>query len=271
MSWHVKEPAAGEKCCSAGLVALPASHLGSGELEDQSIPGGCWLGLLVKQAGARRDSRCVVGCCDHLSRAPGVCMGCRPGGTCEPAVQVLACQVALLQEMGKGYECYPVTGPLAGMVQYRVVACKCPFWVPRGGRTAAGAGVCWQGVSSCLHPLHPGARLPSCLLAGLMTSAIRKWDCPAPLPGIASASLGAFRRGTRGTTRTTAPDVPRVKALQAMTLVMGSRTAPGLMSPAVWQWLGTMAGRRGFPCGQWLLLIPVLLSRHSSCKECCSS
>lgn len=198
-----------------------------------------------------------------------VCVGCRPGGTCELAVQVLACQAALLQEVGRGCECCPASGPLAGMVRYRVVARKSPFWVPGGGRTAAGVGVL-AGVSSCLHPPRPGAQLPSCLITG----AIRKWDCPAPLPGIASASAGAFWRGTHGTTHAAAPDVPRVKALQAMTLVMGSRTAPGLMTPAAWRWLGAMqsfgsvpAGRPGFLCGQWLLLVPVLLSRHSSCEE----
>lgn len=102
MSWHVEEPAALEKYCSAGLVALPASHLGSRELEDQSILGGCWLGLLVKQAGALGDGRWVMGCCDRLSKALEGGVGCRSGGTHKPAVQVLACQAALLQAMGRG-------------------------------------------------------------------------------------------------------------------------------------------------------------------------
>lgn len=31
MSWHAAEPAAEQKCCSAGSVALPASCLGSRE------------------------------------------------------------------------------------------------------------------------------------------------------------------------------------------------------------------------------------------------
>lgn len=202
-------------------------------------------------------------------------MGCRPGGTCEPAVWVLACQTALLQGMRRGCECCPGSGPLAGVVRYCVVARKCPFWVPEGGRT--GAGVLAGGE---LLPPSPAPRSSSSFLpAGLMTSAVRKWDCPAPLPGIAPASTAAFRRRTHGTTHATAPDVPRVKTLQAMTLVTGPRDAPGPMSPAAWWWLvathgfgSVPAGRLGFPCGRWLLLVPVLLSCHSSCsKEGCSS
>ncbi|XP_050183697.1 uncharacterized protein LOC126646402 [Myiozetetes cayanensis] len=53
MSWHVEEPEAGEKCCSAGLVALPASRIkGSWEaagsalrwsrLEHVGAAGGSW-------------------------------------------------------------------------------------------------------------------------------------------------------------------------------------------------------------------------------------
>lgn len=65
MSWHVEEPVAGQKCCSAGSVALLALHLGSGELEGQRMAGGCWLRLLVKQAGTCRDGQWVLGCCNR--------------------------------------------------------------------------------------------------------------------------------------------------------------------------------------------------------------
>lgn len=173
-------------------------------------------------------------------------MRCRPGGTCEPAVWVLACQTALLQSMQRGCECCPGLGPLGGVARYCVMARQCPFWVPGSGRM--GAGMLAGGE---LLPPSPVSRTSSsCLPVSLTTSAIRKWDCPAPRPGIASASTAAFWRGTHGTTHAAVLDVPRVKALQAMTLVMGPCDAPCPMSPAAWWWLRATHAFGSVPVGR---------------------
>lgn len=46
VSWHVVEPAAEQKCCSPSPVSWQQGA------KDQRIPGSCWLGPPLQQAGA---------------------------------------------------------------------------------------------------------------------------------------------------------------------------------------------------------------------------